>query len=158
MSIELSNDCPCGSGQAFTECCNKYISQGQFPETPEQLMRSRYSAYTLKNKDYLLKSWHPSTRPDSLDLATDTTQWKKLKIISTNNIKGDYTVHFVAFFTDIINGKETDFYLIENSEFIKGDKWYYLKGIDLKTSELTKNMPCPCQSGKKFKRCCASAF
>lgn len=117
-------------------------------------MRSRYSAYVLKNEDYLLQSWHPSTRPYSLDLANDTTQWKKLKIISTMA----NTVQFVAFFSNKINAKESDFYLSENSEFIKEDKWYYLKGLDLKTSELSKNMPCPCQSGKKFKRCCASVF
>ena len=146
--------CPCGSGQSYETCCGKYISNNEIPSTPEQLMRSRYSAYTLKNERYLLQSWHPSTRPDSLDLATDATQWRKLKIISST----DNSVHFVAFFRDIINGKETEFYLSENSEFIKDDKWYYLKGIDLKTSELTKNMPCPCQSGKKFKRCCASVF
>jgi SEC-C motif-containing protein len=121
-------------------------------------MRSRYSAYALKNEEYLLKSWHPSTRPDSLDLSSDTTQWKKLKIISTGDNKGENTVHFVAFFSDIINGKENYFYLSENSEFINDNKWYYLKGIELNTSELTKNMQCPCQSSKKFKRCCASVF
>jgi len=154
MYHNVQQSCPCGSGKTFTECCDKYISHGELPATPEQLMRSRYSAYAIKYEDYLLKSWHPSTRPDSLDLTTDTTQWKKLKIISSK----DNTVHFVAFFRDVINGKECDFYLSENSEFIQDDKWYYLKGNELKTSELTKNMSCPCQSGKKFKRCCTSAF
>jgi SEC-C motif-containing protein len=146
--------CPCGSGQTFETCCGKYISGKEIPSTPEQLMRSRYSAYALKYEDYLLKSWHHSTRPDMLALSSDTTQWKKLNIISTTDNK----VHFVAFFSDIINGNEGYFFLSENSEFIKDDKWYYLKGIELKSSELTKNMPCPCGSGKKFKRCCASAF
>ena len=92
-------------------------------------MRSRYSAYTLKNENYLLQSWHPSTRPDSLDLSIDTTQWKQLKIITTT----DNTVHFVAFFSDINNGKEGHYFLSENSEFMREDKWYYLKGIELKT-------------------------
>ena len=154
MLVETSHTCICGSGQGYETCCGKYISNKEYPSTPEQLMRSRYSAYVLKNEDYLLKSWNESTRPDTLDLSSATTQWKKLKIISIT----ENTVHFVAFFSDIINAKESDFYLIENSEFIKADKWYYSKGIELKTSELSKNMSCPCQSGKKFKRCCAAVF
>ena len=121
-------------------------------------MRSRYTAYVLKNEAYLLQSWHPSTRPDMLDLSNDTTQWKKLKIISSHDNKGENTVHFVAFFSNNINGKEEHLYLDENSEFIKEDKWYYLKGLELKTGELTKNMSCHCGSGKKFKRCCAAVF
>ena len=154
MLNSTSHECSCGSGKTFTECCNRYINQAEVPETPEQLMRSRYSAYSLKNEEYLLNSWHQSTRPGSLDLSSDKTKWKKLKIISTT----PNAVHFVAFFSDNINGKESYFYLSENSEFIKDSRWYYLKGIEIKSSELTKNMQCPCQSGKKFKRCCASVF
>lgn len=144
--------CPCGSGQTFDDCCGKYISYKQAPETPEQLMRSRYSAYGLKDEDYLLKSWHESTRPESLDLENDTTQWKKLKIISVSA----NTVHFAAFFTSIINGKESYFCLSEESKFLKDSHWFYLEGKDVKSTELSKNMLCPCQSSKKFKRCCAT--
>ena len=99
--------CPCGSGHTYEACCEKYISNKEIPSAPEQLMRSRYSAYVLKNEDYLLQSWHESTRPDTLDLKTDTTQWKKLKIISNT----DNTVHFVAFFSNTINNKEEYFFL-----------------------------------------------
>ena len=154
MFNESILDCPCGSGQKFKECCAKYISYTHYSETPEQLMRSRYSAYVLKNEDYLLKSWHESTRPDSLDLKNDTTQWKKLKIISAS----ENNVHFVAFFNNSINAKESYFFLSEESEFIKDKYWLYVKGKELKTTELSKHMLCPCQSGKKFKRCCATEF
>ena len=129
--------------------CDRVLSEKEGFYTPNS-----FRFYVLKNEDYLLNSWHPSTRPDSLDLSSDTAQWKHLKIITSD----DNNVHFVAFFSDIVNGKEGFYFLSENSEFVKEDKWYYLKGIELKTSELTKNMPCPCQSGKKFKRCCASVF
>ena len=115
-------------------------------------MRSRYSAYVLKNEDYLLKTWHESTRPDSLKLENETSLWKKLKIISALDNK----VQFAAYFVTIINEEERLFSLREKSLFIKEDHWFYLEGNDLKTTELTKNMPCPCQSGKKFKRCCAT--
>ena len=113
-------------------------------------MRSRYSAYILKNGDYLLKSWHTSTRPGSLDLKDDSTQWKKLKIISASENK----VHFVAYFTQDTLNKEKTYALTEISNFVKDEIWQYMNGEEVKTVQLTKNMPCPCQSGKKFKRCC----
>lgn len=117
-------------------------------------MRSRYSAYVLKNEDYLLNSWHPSTRPESLNLQNDTTQWQKLKIISAEN----ESVHFAAFFTEEIKGIKHVLCLSEKSLFIKNTHWFYLEGTELKTIELTKNMLCPCQSGKKFKRCCSTVI
>lgn len=113
-------------------------------------MRSRYCAYQLKNENYLLQSWHPSTRPESLDLTEDTTQWMGLKIISSS----DNTVNFVAYFTQDTLNIEKVYALTEQSNFTKEDKWYYLDGEDVKTVQLTKNMPCPCLSGKKYKRCC----
>ena len=152
MLNEPLQDCPCGSGESFKNCCGKYISYKEFPDTPEQLMRSRYSAYTLKNEEYLLKTWHESTCPKSLELEKDKSQWKKLKIISASDNK----VQFVAYFVTIINENEHLFSLYEESLFIKEKHWFYLEGNNLKTTELSKNMPCPCRSGKKFKRCCAT--
>jgi len=95
-------------------------------------MRSRYSAYVLKNEIYLLKTWHESTRPESLE----------------------NKVHFVAYFTqNTLNIKKT-YALTEISDFIKDKNWFYLDGTEVKTIQLTKNMFCPCLSGKKYKRCC----
>ena len=145
------NACPCCSGKEFDLCCGRFINAGQTPDNPEQLMRSRYSAYFLKNENYLLSSWHESTRPETLDLQNDTTQWKKLKIISAS----EDNVHFVAYFTQDTLNKEKIYALTELSHFIKEKTWLYLEGEDVKTVQLTKNMPCPCLSGKKFKRCCA---
>ena len=147
MLSEPTLACFCDSGQSFHNCCGKFINFSQNTATPEQPMRSRYSAYVLKNEHYLLKSWHPSTRPTSLELDNDLIQWQKLKIISVFENK----VHFVAYF---INEKNHTFSLYEQSEFINDEQWFYLAGQELKTSELTKNMLCPCRSGKKFKRCC----
>lgn len=114
-------------------------------------MRSRYSAYVLKNEDYLLKTWHSSTRPAFLELEDDNTEWKKLVII----YRSDSEVHFVAFFSTSKNASENIFSLYEESTFIKEkNAWFYLSGKELKTTELSKNMLCPCRSGKKFKRCC----
>ena len=150
FNIEPTKICFCGSLQPYKECCGKFISSPKAVENPDQLMRSRYCAYKLKNEKYLLQSWHESTRPESLDLSSDTTQWKGLKIISTT----ENSVHFVAYFTQDTLNKEKIYALTENSNFVKNKNWFYLDGQDVKTVQLTKNMPCPCQSGKKYKRCC----
>lgn len=63
--------CPCQSGSQYLSCCARFIDHGSSPETAEQLMRSRYTAYTQANEAYLLATWHPSTRPASLDLAAE---------------------------------------------------------------------------------------
>ncbi len=63
--------CSCGSCGAYASCCGRFIDQGVLPETAEQLMRSRYTAYTQANEAYLLVTWHPSTRPAALDLAAE---------------------------------------------------------------------------------------
>lgn len=142
--------CPCGSGEKFNFCCGEIINSERIANDPEQLMRSRYCAYLLKNETYLLKSWHESTRPESLDLSEDSTQWMKLKIISaTKN-----NVDFVAFFTQDTLNNQKIYALTERSRFIKENDWFYIDGTDVKTVQLTKNMLCPCQSGKKYKRCC----
>lgn len=152
MPVKKEPACPCGSGQLIKYCCGKYINYSQYPDTPEQLMRSRYTAYVLKNEEYLINSWHRSTRPPSIELQSDTNQWKKLKIISALGNK----VQFVAYFETIMNAKDHLFSLYEESLFIKEEHLFYLEGNDLKTTEITKNMPCPCRSGKKYKRCCAT--
>lgn len=141
--------CPCYSGAPFSDCCEKFITRLSFPTTAEQLMRSRYSAYHFKNADYLLKTWHASTRPADLDLTHDSTQWKKLKIISTT----DKQVEFVAFFAGTDKTLQA---LYEKSLFIKEARWFYLQGEELKILKLTKKMLCPCKSGKKFKHCCGA--
>lgn len=142
--------CPCGSVLPFSQCCEPLISRQQVAQTPEQLMRSRYSAYFIKNEDYLLDSWHASTRPDTLSLASDTTQWKKLKIISA----ASNVVEFIAFYTNVGTDREKIFALYEQSHFIKEGSWFYQHGEAMENLTPSKNGLCPCKSGKKFKRCC----
>ena len=145
-----SQNCLCGLEKSYKNCCGRFIESNLLPQTPEQLMRSRYSAYVLKNERYLLESWHASTRPESLGLSHDSTQWLKLKIISTE----EKNVCFVAYFTQDTLSKENTYALTELSHFVKEKEWFYLNGDEVKTIQLTKNMACPCQSGKKYKRCC----
>jgi SEC-C motif-containing protein len=122
-----NNPCPCGSGKLYNACCQPW-HQGQPSPTAEALMRSRYSAYVLGLEDYLLQTWHPDTRPASLDLAGDTqTKWLGLEVKRNETSGADNAiVEFVARYK--VGGKAHR--LHETSSFTRIDsKWYYLNGV-----------------------------
>jgi len=90
-------------------------------------MRSRYTAFVLQLEDYLLDTWHPKTRPATLNLAEDPpTKWLGLQIKHAENIsKTTATVEFIARYK--VAGKATR--LHETSQFERIDgRWYYLSG------------------------------
>jgi SEC-C motif domain protein len=130
------------------------------PETAEALMRSRFSAYALRNAGYLLASWDSNTRPASIDFSKETAIWQQLQVISIRkgNIQDQTgTVEFKAYF----NQDGVDCFMHEISRFVKiKQRWLYLDGVIKsvgkvsKTEDQGKNAPCACGSGKKFKRCC----
>jgi len=124
----MNNPCPCGSDNTYEKCCGVYIEGGKAP-TAKDLMKSRYAAYVKQNEQYLLDTWHPSTRPEKLNFGQDSAKWFNLKISSTtkggeNDDEG--TVEFVARFK--LQGKGDG--LHEVSQFSKVDGcWYYVGGI-----------------------------
>ena len=74
--------CPCGTGLTYAECCGRLHDGTHFAATAEQLMRSRYSAFVVGDPAYLQETWHPSTRPRSLELDPDV-RWTGLEIVAT---------------------------------------------------------------------------
>ena len=83
--------CPCGSGAAYDACCGPLLTNRVQAATPEQLMRSRYTAFVRLDADHLFRTWHPRTRPD--DVTPDPgTRWTGLEVLRAD---GD-TVEFVA--------------------------------------------------------------
>ncbi|HED40044.1 MAG TPA: YchJ family protein [Chromatiales bacterium] len=151
MQTPPLTNCPCGSGRLFTHCCGQYFENESAPSSVEELMRSRYSAYTVNNGHYLLKTWHPATRPASLDLSqTEQCKWLGLAICSTREDadKASGIVEFIARYS----AGNTVAVIHETSRFIKEEgRWYYVDGT---ISQPSQNSACPCHSGKKFKRCC----
>ena len=156
--------CPCCSGKKLDNCCGPII-EGQSAPTALALMRSRYTAYTLTESDYLLNTTHAKNRKDynlaGIEQWSKENTWTKLEIVSVEHGSVSDTrgvVEFKAYFTDP-NGKSQVHH--ERSNFLKEeDGWYYLDGkIDPKEVDLMKkvhrNDPCPCGSGKKYKKCCA---
>jgi SEC-C motif-containing protein len=149
--------CPCGSGKKFANCCYPII-ENYSAQSPEQLMRSRYSAYSLGEYQYILNTYHSSTRPNLsvLQFEQDSkgTQWIKLRVLDASKDGTRGSVEFKAISKE--QGKV--FCLHENSRFTFEDsKWFYVDGDIQDDSGLVKlgrNEPCICGSEQKFKRCC----
>ncbi|NII40804.1 SEC-C motif-containing protein [Curtobacterium flaccumfaciens] len=123
----ISDRCPCLSGNPYDECCGPLHAGAPAP-TAERLMRSRFSAFALGLPEYLLRSWHPSTRPAMLDLDPDQ-RWTRLDIVGTRSggpFDSAGTVTFRAWWrSDSERGT-----LEETSDFVReGGHWYYVDGV-----------------------------
>ena len=80
-------ECPCGS-PAYVSCCAPFISGAAIPQTAEQLMRSRYTAYTQGNEAYLRATWHPSTLPAGPIVdPVDAPRWLGLEVKSALRLR-----------------------------------------------------------------------
>ena len=91
--------CPCGSSHPYDACCGRYHGGPQHLLAPdaESLMRSRYSAYVMGQADYLLATWHESTRPPSMALDEPGLKWLGLEVKRSAAQDADHaTVEFVA--------------------------------------------------------------
>jgi len=160
------DSCPCGTGLAYEKCCGPVINGDKPAETAEQLMRVLYSAYAKAEIGYLLTSLHPDKRSDFEEKSTrkwaESSTWHKLEIIETKGGgPGDDEgqVEFTATFSE--GGAKRDHH--ELAHFSKkDDKWYFVDGkavppkqVVRETPKVGRNDPCPCGSGKKYKKCCA---
>jgi SEC-C motif-containing protein len=142
--------CICGRSQDFTECCEPLILKKESPKNPESLMRSRYSAYATGNGTYLVYSAAKENRySDDIALIeefSNSVEWLKLDVLNTNANQ----VEFKAYYKDA-EGIQV---LHEISDFIQEEGiWKYSSG-ELFSTKVQRNEPCPCGSGKKYKKCC----
>lgn len=127
MQISPTTACPCGRDLSYGACCGRYHAGTAAPDA-EALMRSRYSAYVLKDADYLRSSWHPDTRPETLsldDAPGQRTHWLGLSV-KRHIVTGEDSaeVEFVARYR-IGGGSAVK--MTEHSRFQRIDgRWYYL--------------------------------
>lgn len=157
--------CPCGSGRQFAECCEPILQGTCAAETPEQLMRARYSAYATAHVDFLHDSLHPDARSDFDPEGTRNwaagSEWRNLEIVSAGIGSPDAdsgTVEFIATFAQ--QGSELKHH--EVSRFKKHNgRWHLVDGktigpkpVTRETPKVGRNEPCPCGSAKKYKKCC----
>lgn len=153
--------CPCGSGQPYGQCCGPLLAGIRQAATAETLMRSRYTAYCAGDNAYVLRTWHPSTRPPALDTA-DQPQWCGLSIIRTAEGGQDDDRGVVEFVASALVDKRVCPFR-EASRFVRENGvWLYVDGEIAATAthkepgvgKVGRNEVCPCGSGRKFKKCC----
>ncbi len=120
--------CPCGLGDDYDACCGRYHAGAPAP-TAEALMRSRYSAFAVGDAGYLLRTWHPSARPQRLTL-DPALRWTRLAVIEASGgglFDAAGTVRFRAVYTR--EGQRG--VLDETSRFVRHDgRWSYLGPVD----------------------------
>lgn len=164
----MKQPCPCGLLEEYKTCCEPFLTGAAKPETAEQLMRSRYVAYTQTNMDYI-KSTHSTKTVKDLDeqVAIDWSKqsdWVGLEVLSTEKGLADDQQGFVEFkahYRDKTKQNRRDVHH-EMSEFVRQDgEWVYLDGrtpevtqVKRHIPKLGRNDPCHCGSGKKLKKCC----
>ncbi|TFD31485.1 hypothetical protein E3T49_06175 [Cryobacterium cryoconiti] len=120
--------CPCLSGNPYAECCGRFHSGEAFAPTAEALMRSRYAAFARGEAGYLLATWHPLTRPESLELDADV-RWLRLDIERTVQ-GGLFDSEGVVEFTAYSRSGGVAAQQHEVSRFVRLDRrWVYLEAV-----------------------------
>lgn len=164
--MEKNATCPCGSAKAYTLCCGPYLEGSAKAPTAEALMRSRYTAYVQHAIDYIVDTCVDGVegRIDREETRkwSENSHWEGLKILEVqkgglNDTEG--LVEFEAVYTQ----KGIRYEHHERSSFVKKDGvWLFEDGAVIpKTIQRTgekvgRNDPCPCGSGKKYKKCCGA--
>ena len=160
--------CYCGSDQPFEACCQPVLLGDRAAPTAEALMRARYSAYQTNNIGFLGDSLHPDHRHDWDEPATrrwaENAHWLGLEILATEG-GGESdelgTVEFIASYKE--KGVLKRHHEISRFRKERG-RWYYVDGrlpkpetVKRTQPKVGRNDPCPCGSGKKYKKCCGAA-
>jgi SEC-C motif-containing protein len=133
--------CPCGLSKPYLACCGRFIEGSSFASTPEELMRSRYTAFTKANMDYLIATMKTPAADGFERVSTaqwaSTNTWLGLEVTSSSVQQNKGYVEFVARF----RREGQDDFIHEKSEFSKVDgKWFYIDGEGKrKRSSLTPN-------------------
>lgn len=156
-------ECPCGSNLTYAECCEPVITGTQPARTAQQLMRARYTAYTMADTEFIFNTTHTDHR-DGYDHAStkawaQDSEWLGLEIVATEagcSEDQEGTVEFIATFqtNDVVQKHH------ELGRFSKqDDAWLFTTGDMVKSqpvvsTKVGRNEPCPCGSGRKYKKCC----
>ena len=161
------SQCPCGNATPYEACCQPIHQTHSKANTPEQLMRARYSAHVLGLVDFVVETYHSSCNAseqrDAIAESVDS-EWTELEVLESSADENEGYVTFKAFF----NQDEKPYCLEERSRFVREDGlWYYIDGEypsekqqderlsqPVKSLKIGRNDPCICGSGKKFKKCC----
>jgi Uncharacterized protein conserved in bacteria len=156
--------CYCGSGKELAACCEPIIKGESMARTPEELMRARYTAHCQREYAFLVTSTHPDHRQgvseDEISQWASHVNWTGLEVHSATpgNTDDEGNVSFTAHFTI----KDIPQELREDAVFARVEgEWRYVDGhvygqdpYVREAPRIGRNEPCPCGSGKKYKKCC----
>lgn len=165
--------CPCGSEKTYADCCEPVIQGEREASTAEELMRSRYSAYALGEIDWIMASHHPDT-VESVDRHTtehwsNDSDWLGLTINDTEGggpDDDDGAVNFRARYRQhgqVINHNEMAYFARDDGAWrfhsVLADPEEEQPDLVPVTAAAPagRNDPCPCGSGKKYKKCHGAA-
>jgi SEC-C motif-containing protein len=161
----MSDVCPCGSGLPYETCCEPFLIGKAKPKTAVELMRSRYCAYAMGAIDYLFRTSGPKVQKEfdaeSSRKWAESAKWTGIEIIGkTDGGEDDEegTVEFIAHYS--VNETAFDHHEISQFKKINGE-WRFIDGkifgpdpVRRDHPKIGRNDPCPCGSGKKYKKCC----
>ena len=160
--------CPCGKGESLETCCGPYIDGSKIPETAEALMRSRYTAFATGKVDYIIATHDPDRRGDVDEQGaadwSKNSEWLGFELISTENGGPNDDAGVVEFVAKYkikgvtLTHRERSIFRKHNGRWVFVDG-QMVNGPPVKRSEprVGRNEPCPCGSGKKYKRCHGTA-
>lgn len=161
--------CLCGSGKPYAACCEPFHNGTTLPQSGEAVVRSRFSAFCLDKYDYLVETTHPDFRDDlTADGIRENTAgiiWQQLDIrqCGLQEAKDGGEPFETVTFSVLYEREGRVYQMSETSYFARQDgKLYYVEGMAHRPvgyrrpePKVGRNDPCPCGSGKKFKKCCA---
>jgi len=129
--ISINSTCPCGSGDKYKKCCQKF-HKGALVSNPLLLMKSRYSAYAMGNAKYIIDTTHSNSSEfmqdkrgwkNSILEFCKNTQFKSLEILEYIPPKDN--IAYVTFKASFENNS-----MIEKSRFLfENDRWLYENGV-----------------------------
>ena len=165
--MKAADPCPCRSGKSFGECCGPVLAGECKAATAVELMRARYSAYAVGDVKFLYESSGPEVRAEFDEKTTrewsKSATWEGLDVLDVEKGGPDDDEGFVSFVAHYsANGQVCEHR--EQSYFKKIDgAWRFIDGkIDTgepyrrEEPKIGRNDPCPCGSGKKYKKCCGA--
>ena len=162
------NKCPCFSGREYAECCQPVIEGEKLASSPEELMRARYSAHAKGENKFLVSSLHSSIRSEEsqdedqekLQEIKNDLSWDGLEVVETSENGDIGEVDFIARYSIQKHPQQHR----EKAKFVRENgEWFYFDGeveghvtYRRENPKVGRNDPCPCGSGKKYKKCCAA--
>lgn len=124
MGRVSETNCPCCSGEIYDACCGPILAGDKPAATATRLMRSRYTAFAVGDRDHLVRSWHPQMRPKKLTLDPDE-EWFRLEVLAASKgsmFDTEGTVEFRAHYR--LDGERDTVH--ENSRFVRHEgRWVY---------------------------------